>query len=245
MTFILLFLGFLVGSIIIAMGGGGGAFYLWILTSVAGVSVASATATSLFTALPALLVGVYSQYKTGNIHFKIGTRMTVSAIPTIFIGSWVAHFLPQRIYSIIIGIVFAVMGAKLLSRSFNNSNQKGHYSPIQAYAYGALSGMLVGIAGLSGGGAMVSGLLLMGLSMPEAAATSSYALVATTVIGMIAHITQSNIAWVPGLLIMLGAIIGSAITPRLMARFDKRKVTKIFSPIMAIIMLIMAMTYIF
>lgn len=148
----LLILGFLVGGVIIAMGGGGGAFYLWILTNVAGVSVASATATSLFTALPALLVGAHSNYQTGNMHFKAGNRMAISAVPMVFVESWLPGFFSERIYSIVIGIIFLVMSLQVLNQSFNKHAKPGTYKPIEAYAYGALSGALVGVAGLSGGG---------------------------------------------------------------------------------------------
>lgn len=58
-----------------------------------------------------------------------------------------------------------------------------------AYALGAISGLTVGVAGLIGGGPIMAGLMLMGLDMPHAAATSSYALVALSVIGCLLHAT--------------------------------------------------------
>ncbi|XIF20256.1 MAG: Hypothetical protein AJITA_00990 [Acetilactobacillus jinshanensis] len=85
----------------------------------------------------------------------------------------------------------------------------------------------------------------MGLSMPEAAATSSYALIATTIIGMLAHVTQSSIAWEPGLLLMAGAVVGSAITPFIMAKFSRKRLTMIFRPILGFLTLLMALSYIF
>lgn len=243
--FELLVLGFIVGLLIIAMGGGGGAYYLWILTNVAHVSAASATATSLFTALPALLVGAYSHYRAGNMHFQAGNRMAISAIPTVFIGSWLTHFFSERIYMFVIGVVFVVMGIQLLKESFFPQPTKMTYSPAKAYCYGALSGLFVGVAGLSGGGPLMAGLLLMGLTMPEAAATSAYALIGTTVVGMAAHMTQSALAWGPGITLMVGAIIGAAVTPGVMKHFNRDKMTKYFRPFMGIIMLLMAYSYIF
>ncbi|MDN5958518.1 MAG: sulfite exporter TauE/SafE family protein, partial [Lacticaseibacillus paracasei] len=75
MTIILLFLGFLVGAFIMTMGGGGGAFYLGIMTGVAHLSPGTAAATSLFTAIPALAVGCYSHYRTGNMRFHAGNEI--------------------------------------------------------------------------------------------------------------------------------------------------------------------------
>ena len=66
MTIILLFLGFLVGAFIMTMGGGGGAFYLGIMTGVAHLSPGIAAATSLLIAIPALAVGRYRPLRTGT-----------------------------------------------------------------------------------------------------------------------------------------------------------------------------------
>lgn len=97
-------MGILVGFFVIAMGGGGAAIYLGILTGVFGLSAASATATSLFTAVPSLVVGVYSQYRSGNINFKIGNNLLLSAIPATIVGSLVSHLIPNDIYKWIVAL---------------------------------------------------------------------------------------------------------------------------------------------
>ena len=47
---------------------------------------------------------------------------------------------------------------------------------------------MVGIDGLSGGGPIVAGLLLMGLDMINAAATSAYVLIGTSIVGALLHV---------------------------------------------------------
>jgi uncharacterized membrane protein YfcA len=103
---------------------------------------------------------------------------------------------------------------------------------------------MVGIAGLSGGGPVMAGLLLLGLNMPQAAATSSYALIALSIVGLIFHSTQGNIAWQVGLLLMVGSLAGAAIMPRILAHFDPRKVTKILQPVMGILLVLMAIKFV-
>ncbi|MDN5958474.1 MAG: TSUP family transporter, partial [Lacticaseibacillus paracasei] len=73
-------------------------------------------------------------------------------------------------------------------------------------------------------------------------ATSSYALVALSVIGCLLHATQGTIAWQVGGLLMLGSLVGAAITPRILNRFDPRLLTAILRPILGIMLLIMAVT---
>ncbi|TPR38884.1 sulfite exporter TauE/SafE family protein [Apilactobacillus micheneri] len=242
MTFILLFLGFIIGGFVIIMGGGGAALYLGILTSLIGVSPATAAATSLYTSIPSLLIGSYSHYRTGNMKFKYGNRMLITAVPFTIIGSILSKFIPEIVYSWLIFIVFFTLGVQVLYQSFHPSKKQKHLNPKVAYFYGTLSGLMVGIAGMSGGGPIVSGLLVMGLTMQEAAATSSYILIITSIVGFLSHASTGHVAWYAGTMLLIGAIIGAAIMPYLLSKYDPNKVTRVLRPIMGIIMIIMAFT---
>ncbi|MFT8993801.1 sulfite exporter TauE/SafE family protein [Lentilactobacillus hilgardii] len=243
MAVLLIFLGFLVGAFIISMGGGGGSFYLGILIGIAHLSPSSAAATSLFTALPALVVGTYSHYRTGNMKFSYGNKLLITALPATIIGSLVSGVIPVTLYTWAIAIILFVLGVQTLRKSFKGK-PSSNLKPWTVYLFGALSGLMVGIAGLSGGGPVMAGLLLLGLNMPQAAATSSYALIALSIIGLIFHSTQGNIAWQVGLLLMVGSLAGAAIMPRILAHFDPRKVTKILQPVMGILLVLMAIKFV-
>lgn len=244
MAALLIFLGFLVGAFIISMGGGGGAFYLGILVSIAHLSPSSAAATSLFTALPALIVGTYSHYRTGNMRFSYGNKLLITALPATIIGSLSSQYIPVIIYTWAIAIILFILGIQTIRQSFLKGSKKSRLRPWTVYLFGALSGLMVGIAGMSGGGPVMAGLLLLGLNMPQSAATSSYVLIALSIIGLFFHSTQGNIDWQVGLLVMAGSLVGAAIMPRILAHFDPRKVTAILRPIMGIIMVIMAIQFV-
>ena len=224
MTIILLFLGFLVGAFIMTMGGGGGAFYLGIMTGVAHLSPGTAAATSLFTAIPALAVGCYSHYRTGNMRFHAGNEILMTAVPATIIGSLAAPHIPEVVYSWAIAVIFVVLGVQMLRQSFARKVKKATQPAWFAYVLGAISGLMVGVAGLSGGGPIMAGLMLVALS----------------VIGCLLHATQGTIAWQVGGLLMLGSLVGAAITPRILNRFDPRLLTAILRPILGIMLLIMA-----
>lgn len=240
MTIILVLLGFLVGAFIMTMGGGGGAFYLGIMTGVAHLSPSTAAATSLFTAIPALAVGCYSHYRTGNMRFHAGNRILLTAVPATVVGSLAAPYIPELVYSWAIAIIFMVLGVQMLRQSFGRKAKKTTQPAWFAYVLGMISGLMVGVAGLSGGGPIMAGLMLMGLDMPHAAATSSYALVALSIIGCFLHATQGKIAWTVGCLLMLGSLVGAAITPRILNRFDPRKLTAILRPLLGLLLVVMA-----
>ncbi|GLB46419.1 UPF0721 transmembrane protein [Philodulcilactobacillus myokoensis] len=240
MTIFYILIGFIIGGLVIAMGGGGAAYYLGIMTAVAGIAPASAATTSLYTALPSLIIGAYSHYRTGNMRIHYANQLLITAVPATVVGSLISPYIPSSLYTWLIFIIFLILGIQVLMRAFKKKAPTEKINKKEAYVYGTVSGLMVGVAGLSGGGAFVAGLLLMGLTMPEAAATSSYALIVTSIVGLLMHITeQGNIAWKVGTLMLVGAIVGAWLMPHFLARFDKEKLTKVMSPIMGVLMIFM------
>ncbi|MBM7436191.1 sulfite exporter TauE/SafE family protein [Leuconostoc rapi] len=222
MTFLsLILIGTLVGIFVISMGGGGGAIYLGILTGVFQLPASVAASTSLITAIPSLLLGVYVYYRQGKIDFKIGNKMLIIALPAVVVGSLIAPHIPKFWYTAIISIILIVLGIQILFKNNKRRQKISDNNNSKIAFYGSLSGVMVGIAGLSGGGPIVAGLLLMGLNMVTAAATSSYVLIGTSILGALLHVSNSPVAWTEGIGLMLGALLGAFLGPHLMQRFNK------------------------
>lgn len=232
----LIITGFIIGTIVITLGGGGAAFYLGILTTVFGLGPASAAATSLVTSFPSLLIGSYSYFRLHKIKLKIAWRMIIFAVPAVVVGSLLSPHIPAKIYSFIIGGILAILGIQTLF-----SKQDGHKKPNKWLApiYGVISGLMVGIGGLSGGGPVVAGLLGMGTDMVTAAATSSLVLVVMTATGLIFHLSAGNVDWSVGLGLMFGAIMGSFLAPVLLGKLDPKKFTKYVKPILGVLLVVM------
>lgn len=174
------------------------------------------------------------------MRFHAGNRILLTAVPATVVGSLAAPYIPELVYSWAIAIIFMVLGVQMLRQSFGRKAKKTTQPAWFAYVLGMISGLMVGVAGLSGGGPIMAGLMLMGLDMPHAAATSSYALVALSIIGCFLHATQGKIAWTVGGLLMLGSLVGAAITPRILNRFDPRKLTAILRPLLGLLLVVMA-----
>lgn len=212
-TFVLIIVGILVGTIVIALGGGGGAIYLGILSSSFHLSPASAAATSIITSLPALIIGVIGYAKQKRINFHVGNQMLLAALPAVVIGSLISPHIPKLIYTWIIGIILIILGLQIF---FKKSKQDSiNHNPYAAAAYGILGGLMVGVAGLSGGGPILAGLLLLGLDTFNATATSAYVLVGMSILGSIFHISSGNVYWQAGIPLLIGAICGAVIAPLL------------------------------
>jgi len=245
---LLIFIGFLVGLFVISMGGGGAAVYLGVLTTIVGLEGDEAVSTSLVTAFPALVLGAFSYYRQGKINFKLGRRMLLFALPAVVIGSLVAPFIPNDIYNVIIGVILTFLGIQILHQVLKrkpvDKAKKSEPHPVMPVVYAVVSGLMVGIGGLSGGGPIVAGLLIMGLDMVAASATSSFILVGMTFVGIVFHLT-GNIDWINGTGLMIGSFTGAFIAPILLGHVNTEKFTKIVKPVMGILLLIMGMTTMF
>ena len=79
--FLLGLIGLIIGTFVILFGGGGAAIYLAILTGLFGLNAATASSTSLVTALPSLIIGAIIAPRLAQILAK--TKITRYMKPTI------------------------------------------------------------------------------------------------------------------------------------------------------------------
>jgi uncharacterized membrane protein YfcA len=238
-------IGLIIGTFVILFGGGGAAIYLGILTGVFGLKASSAASTSLVTVLPCLFMGAWSYYRQGQIDFKIGNQMLLTAIPAVIIGSLCSSYIPDWIYKWIIGIILIVLGINMLVqyiRSLHSTDKHPSatkHSRLKAGLYGILGGLMVGVAGMSGGAVIIAGLFLLGLKAFNATATSTYVLVFMSTVGALFHIAGGQVDWQAGLPLMIGALIGAIIAPRLAIVLAKTKITDYLKPAIGVFLAIL------
>lgn len=234
----LLFLfGLLIGTVIIALGGGGGAFYLGVLTAVFQLDPAQAAATSLVTAIPSILIGVIGYWRGHKIDFHLGNQMLIAALPAVIIGALISPYIPKPLYKWIIGIILTWLGCRIFIK---HSKKQTHDSKWAARLYGILAGLMVGVAGLSGGGPILAGLLILGEDLFRATATSAYVLSGMCLLGAILHTTSGQVNWPVGIPLMLGAIIGAILAPRFMDLLSKKPQSgKYIQTFIAILLIVM------
>ncbi|MCF6160317.1 MAG: sulfite exporter TauE/SafE family protein [Furfurilactobacillus sp.] len=231
--------GLVIGIFVSLIGGGGAALYLGVLTSQLGLSSAVAVPTSLLVALPALFFGFLTQLRVKNVNFHVGNQMIVAAIPGILIGTYSAQFIPKTLYNWIVGTIFIVMGAMVLFKSIHQTHNT-HTDSTQVWLarfFGLLSGLMVGIGGLSGGATTAAGLTLLGLTAVESAGTATYVLMTMSSISLIGHLFTSTFAWQAGWLLMLGAIVGAVITPVIIQHLDLRRVNRVLTPFLGLLII--------
>lgn len=119
MTYITLpVIGFLIGLLIISLGGGGGGIYVGILTAFFNVSPAIAASTSLATIIPTTAIGTFSHWKAGNINLRFGLTMSIGGILGAIIGSLFSSVFPQNLYNKFTGIILIFLSIQMLISFF-------------------------------------------------------------------------------------------------------------------------------
>lgn len=99
---------------------------------------------------------------------------------------------------------------------------------------------MVGIAGLSGGGPITSGLLILGAPLANASATSSFVLVGMSVVGTLLHLSSGNVDWSAALGLIIGSLAGAMMAPPMIlwmtAKLQRARIIKLLVAILIITM---------
>ena len=230
---LLVVVGLLVGTFVIALGSGGGSIYVGLLTAVLGLDPAVATATALVTTLPSLVIGTWGYYEKKRMDFHKGNRMLISALPSVIICSIVSFWIPKAAYSYILASILFFVGGVILYKAFrkkkNEKPAKGDgtrggssrkmWEVITIYTvFGVLGGVMAGIGGMSGGEPIFAGLLLLGDDVFETISTSSWVVICMGILGASVHLIGGHVDWGAAIPLTIGATCGALAAP-IVARF--------------------------
>lgn len=130
-----------------------------------------------------------------------------------------------------------VLGLRILLK--RKTNHPKEPNKLQAVLYGAIAGLMVGVAGLSGGGMVLAGLILLGLNTFDAMATSTYVLTATSALGALMHATAGKVNWQIGIPLIIGAVVGAILAPQLVKQLAKTKHPEYVNYFIAVLLIIM------
>lgn len=243
--------GFFIGLIIIALGGGGGGFYVGVLTAIFNVHPAIAASTSLATIIPTTSLGMIGHWKAGNVNFKFGIIMMISAIIGTVIGSMFSDYVPEKFYNKITGTLLLVLAIQMIieyrkqeknrKQNAQKLNKISFIDFMKATFYGMLGGIMSGLVGISGTTPIVAGLIVLGCNALEIVGTSVFVLVGISTAGFLMHLTLGNVDWKLVILLATGTSIGALIAPYILSKFNREKLEKCLPPLIIILTTVMAL----
>ncbi len=241
--------GFIVGLLIISLGGGGGAVYVGILTAFFNIPPAIAASTSLATTIPTTAVGTFSHWKAGNVNWRFGLTMLVGGAVGSVVGSLCSGFLPENLYNKITGLILLLLAVQMLvsylkkkrknndTQNVNSINKK--FNTVKAVCFGLLGGVMSGLVGLSGGGPIIAGLMILGCQALETVGTSVLVLFGIAVTGFLTHLGIGTIDWKLVGLLTIGTVCGAFVGPLLLKRINKQKLEKVLEPVLFLMIVVM------
>jgi uncharacterized membrane protein YfcA len=229
-------LALLMGVVLGLIGGGGSILTVPILVYVFGITPVLSTAYSLFIVGITSLFAVFGYLKSNLVNFKVGI---IFSIPS-FIGVYSARrfivpSIPDNIFTlgtfelkknIAILLLFAIM---MLLASFsmikksNNKSDKKEISESKKTLFIILEGLVVGIiTGLvgAGGGFLVIPVLVLlsGLEMKEAVATSLFIISIKSLIGFLGDVQNQTLDWnflgIISIFTIIGSFVGTALSKK-------------------------------
>ncbi|MEW8958579.1 MAG: sulfite exporter TauE/SafE family protein [Moorella sp. (in: firmicutes)] len=259
MLYLLPLAGMAIGLLISLMGGGGGIFYIIILTGLFHLPVPIAASTSLATIIPTTLTAFSSHYRQGNIRLEVAWWLILGAIVGAGAGSYVTAWIPVAYQKKILGLILlamfipmarrnrqphraaalpaagaaAVAGERSLTTGSGGDDPPSPRSFLQhalAIFYGLFGGLMSGMVGISGTPPILAGLYALGLKAREVVGTSLMVLLAIGITGVIVHSALGAVNWRIVLWLGAGTVTGAYLGPLLLNYINTAVLEKIYGP---------------
>lgn len=225
--YLLPIIGLIIGLFGTALGGGGGFFFLPVLTLVLDVPAQTAVITSLVATLPIGIVGVFGHHKKGNVNYRVGLWFSAFGIIGAFLGAYLISKINEGqlkvyfgIYSMIlaISIVYGTIKNSKLNTNTSKNGFNTYLRSIKSAFFGLCGGTISGSFGTSGTGPVLAGLLSMNIPLKLVVGTSLMIVSINSVSAIGAHILVGQIDLTLIAFLTAGSIVGSIIGPKLVSK---------------------------
>jgi len=218
-------LGFAAGVLGSILGLGGGIIVVPVLTFF-GYSPTLAASTSLFAAFSNAVASTISYTRQKRIQFSIGLKLGLLSIPGTILGAYISSEITPSLFKILFGLVLIVSAIYIFINRKIESKQRNQSKQVMLFAVGAsfFAGIISSLFGIGGGIVFVPLMVIvMGLSMKEAAPTSQFILLFASAAGLAAHSALGHPDFIQALLLAAGAFAGGFVGARLSVDIKEKK----------------------
>jgi len=210
-------LGFVAGILGSIIGLGGGIIVVPVMTF-AGYAPTLTASTSLFGAFSNAAASSISYARQHRINYSIGLKLGLLAIPGTVLGAFISSDVSASLFQILFALVLIASSIYIfLNRKIEPKNVQ-ITKQIMIFAIGAsfFAGIISSFFGIGGGIIFVPLMvILMGLSMKNAAPTSQLILLFVSAAGMISHSILGHSDFYLAGLLAAGAFAGGLVGARI------------------------------
>lgn len=247
--FILPLLGLVIGLFGTILGGGGGFFFLPILTLLFGVPAQTAVITSLVATLPICIVGSFGHYRLHNINFRIAAVFALAGIVGAFIGAGITSRISADqlkisfgIYSVLIALNIIIGTWRKKRDGVNGAGQQNNSILVKIARgsfFGFFAGTITGTFGTSGTAPVLAGLFTMRMPLKLVIGTSLVVVLANTLFAVGAHLLVGKIDLTLICFLTAGSIIGALAGPKFLSKVKTGNSEIGFRYLYAIVMVVL------
>ena len=246
---ILPFIGFVIGLVGTIVGGGGGIFFLPILTLFFNVQPHVAVATALAATIPICLIGSVGHHYKGHIDYRTAKLFLIGGIVGALSGAMIAKQISPNTLKSSFGIYAILIAFYIGYRTWKQNKNRDknqiyvQISPILRIGKGSFFGLLAGIIsgtfGTSGTAAIIAGLFALRLPVKLIIGTSLLVVLITSLFALAAHFMLGEIDILLLILLTLGSSFGSLVGPKTLSTINTEKIEKQIRYSFVIILILM------
>jgi uncharacterized membrane protein YfcA len=230
--------GFATGLLVTMFGGGGGFFYVPILTLLFRVPTQVAVTTSLVSTVPTVIVGSIEHYRKGNVNVQVGAIFGIAGLVGALVGAYASNLVSSALLQKLFGAYAIVLTIPMVLTSRKRFEKpSGEESASQALTgsrfamssfFGVISGIMAGLFGTSGTATIVAGLYILDLTVSVVVGTSVLVVLFNTVAGSVGHLFEGQFDPLLVLFLGSGAVIGAFLGPSMLARINVQALERVY-----------------
>ena len=234
--FILPLVGLIIGLFGTMVGGGGGFFFLPVLTLVLNVPAQTAVITSLVATLPICIVGSLGHYRKNNLNFNVALILIGGGIIGAFVGAKITGWITEEqlkiafgIYSILIALNM-VLNTRRKQKTADETEKEdagyGFLKIAKGSSFGLVAGLITGTFGTSGTAPVIAGLFSLKVPFKIVIGTSLIVVLVNTIFAVGAHFLIGRIDLTLVFFLTAGSAVGAVAGPKLISKIKLDRAEK-------------------
>jgi uncharacterized membrane protein YfcA len=240
---------FFISTFCAVIGIGGGVIYVPLFLA-CGLPFARASALSLIVIAVAAVSASVNHWKIGRIDWKLALVVELPCSLMAFVGGYYSGIISVRILKGLLAVILVIAGAFMIyGRPTSSSEVRGWWLwhrtfdgreytvnlSIIIFA-STLIGLLSGMLGVTGGIIKLPVMVVLcGVPMDIAVATSTLMVSITALSGLAGHFLVITIDWMAGTVLALAALTGGWLGSKISLNLDKEKLRGFFGVVLWLI----------
>jgi uncharacterized protein len=226
-----LFVAAFIASVFGSMVGLGGGFILVpLLRLFLGFAPAEAAGTSLVLIVANSASGAFTYLLHRRVHLKLGLLIALGGLPSSILGAMLALRIPGKIFDSILAFILVAVAIDLIRNAKHHAAgrlEQRSVAELKGMSYraavgvGFVIGLFSSLFGLGGGIILIPTFLYFSeLPAHAISATSHFAILLTSPVGLVTHFLQHDVALNDVVPLVIGGLTGGPIGARLSLRLQ-------------------------